>query len=146
MESTDASIFYPQRKDIVEKYGDQYGTDADKMVYNGPFTVDEWTHNSSIKLAKNDEYWDKENVDLGAVNYQIISDTSAITNAYDSGQIDFISASSQEDLQKYEGDDNNTYTKTSGDKLLSNSIIQKMKSFQIRKSEKHLHLQLIMMI
>ena len=26
-----------------------------------------------------------------------------------------------------------------GDKLLSNSIIQKMKSFQIRKSEKHLH-------
>lgn len=117
LESTDASIFYPQRKDIVEKYGDQYGTDADKMVYNGPFTVDEWTHNSSIKLAKNDEYWDKENVDLGAVNYQIISDTSAITNAYDSGQIDFISASSQEDLQKYEGDDNNTYTKTSGGQI-----------------------------
>ena len=36
LESTDASIFYPQREDIVEKYGDQYGTDADKMVYNGP--------------------------------------------------------------------------------------------------------------
>lgn len=44
--------FILQREDIVEKYGDQYGTDADKMVYNGPFTVDEWTHNSSIKLAK----------------------------------------------------------------------------------------------
>ena len=48
LESTDASIFYPQREDIVEKYGDQYGSDADMMVYNGPFTVDEWTHNSSI--------------------------------------------------------------------------------------------------
>ena len=121
-------------------------TDADKMVYNGPFTVDEWTHNSSIKLAKNDEYWDKENVDLGAVNYQIISDTSAITNAYDSGQIDFISASSQEDLQKYEVMTIIPTQRLQGDKLLSNSIIQKMKSFQIRKSEKHLHLQLIMMI
>ena len=71
LESTDASIFYPQRKDLVEKYGDQYGTDLDKFVYNGPFTLTEWVHNSSLKLEKNDNYWDAKNVDLETVNYQI---------------------------------------------------------------------------
>ena len=53
LESTDASVFYPQRKEIVEQYGDQYGVDFDKFIYNGPFKVTEWTHNSSIKIEKN---------------------------------------------------------------------------------------------
>ena len=100
LESTDASIFYPQRQDIVEKYGDQYGADADKIVYNGPFVVSEWIHNSSIKLEKNEEYWDKDNVELSYVSYQIMSDDSARANAFESGQIDVFTASSQEQVQK----------------------------------------------
>lgn len=114
LESTDASVFYPQRQDIVEEYGDQYGTDFDKFVYNGPFKVTEWTHNSSIKIEKNDSYWDAENVSLDYVSYQIMSDTAAIMNAYDAGQIDVITVSSQEELDKYKSDDNNVYTVISG--------------------------------
>lgn len=135
LESTDASIFYPQRKDLVEKYGDQYGTDLDKFAYNGPFTLTEWVHNSSLKLEKNDNYWDAENVDLEAVNYQIMSDTSAVMNAYESGQIDVISATSKEAVEKYKADDSNVYTPISGgtitfafyntkDKLFSNKKIR----------------------
>lgn len=136
LESTDASVFYPQRKEIVEQYGDQYGVDFDKFIYNGPFKVTEWTHNSSIKIEKNEEYWDAENVDLDYVTYQIMSDTAAIMNAYDAGQIDVIDISSQEALQKYQADNNNVYTQISGgsitfafynteDKLFSNANIRK---------------------
>ena len=135
LESTDASIFYPQRKDLVEKYGDQYGTDLDKFVYNGPFTLTEWVHNSSLKLEKNDNYWDAKNVDLETVNYQIMSDTSAIMNAYESGQLDVIAAASKEAVEKYKADDSNVYTPISGgnitfaiyntkDKLFSNKKIR----------------------
>ena len=136
VESTDASVFYPQRQDIVEQYGDQYGADYDKMVYNGPFTVTEWTHNSSIKIEKNESYWDAENVDLDYVSYQIMSDTAAIMNAYDAGQIDVITVSSQEELAKYQADDSNVYTVISGgtitfafynteDELFANDNIRK---------------------
>lgn len=136
LESTDASVFYPQRQEIVEQYGEQYGADFDKFVYNGPFKVTEWTHNSSIKIEKNENYWDAENVDLDYVTYQIMSDTAAIMNAYESGQIDVITVSSQEELQKYQADDSNVYTKISGgtisfafynteDELFSNANIRK---------------------
>ncbi|MGN8961247.1 peptide ABC transporter substrate-binding protein [Bariatricus sp. HCP28S3_D3] len=136
LESTDASVFYPQRQEIVEQYGEQYGADFDKFVYNGPFKVTEWTHNSSIKIEKNENYWDAENVDLDYVTYQIMSDTAAIMNAYESGQIDVITVSSQEELQKYQADDSNVHTKISGgtisfafynteDELFSNANIRK---------------------
>ena len=136
LESTDASVFYPQRQENVEQYGEQYGADFDKIVYNGPFKVTEWTHNSSIKIEKNENYWDAENVDLDYVTYQIMSDTAAIMNAYESGQIDVITVSSQEELQKYQADDSNVYTKISGgtisfafynteDELFSNANIRK---------------------
>lgn len=136
LESTDASVFYPQRKEIVEQYGDQYGVDFDKFIYNGPFKVTEWTHNSSIKIEKNETYWDAENVDLDYVTYQIMSDTAAIMNAFESGQIDVITVSSQEALQKYQADDSNVYTQISGgsitfafynteDELFSNANIRK---------------------
>lgn len=136
LESTDASVFYPQRKEIVEQYGEQYGADFDKFIYNGPFKVTEWTHNSSIKIEKNENYWDAENVDLDYVTYQIMSDTAAIMNAYESGQIDVITVSSQEELQKYQADDSNVYTQISGgtisfafynteDELFSNANIRK---------------------
>ena len=136
LESTDASVFYPQRKEIVEQYGEQYGADFDKFIYNGPFKVTEWTHNSSIKIEKNENYWDAKNVDLDYVTYQIMSDTAAIMNAYDSGQIDVIDISSQEEIAKYQADANNDYTQISGgtitfafyntkDELFSNANIRK---------------------
>jgi len=136
LESTDASVYYPQRKDIVEQYGDQYGADFDKFIYNGPFKITEWTHNSSIKIEKNDQYWDAANVALDTVNYQIMSDTAAIQNAYEAGQIDLIDVSSQESLAKYQADDSNVYTQISGgtinfafyntkDALFSNANIRK---------------------
>ena len=136
LESTDASVFYPQRKEIVEQYGEQYGADFDKFIYNGPFKVTEWTHNSSIKIEKNENYWDAKNVDLDYVTYQIMSDTAAIMNAYDSGQIDVIDISSQEEIAKYQADANNVYTQISGgtitfafyntkDELFSNANIRK---------------------
>ena len=146
LESTDASIFYPQRQDIVEACGDQYGADADKMIYNGPFVVSDWVHNSSITLTKNENYWDKDNVELEKITYQMLSDTAGIANAYDSGQTDLIYAASGEELMKYEADDSSVYTKTSGgtitfqfynvnDKIFSNQKIRKAFTLAIDQEE-----------
>ncbi len=30
------------------------------MVYNGPFVITDWTHEDSIVLEKNPDYWDAD--------------------------------------------------------------------------------------
>ena len=67
-----------------------------------------------MKIVKNEEYWDAENVDLDYVNYQIITDAAAVANAFDAGQLDVMSASSSEMVEKYKADPSLKYTKISG--------------------------------
>ena len=67
MSITDTRACYPVRQDIAEKYGETYGSELESLIFNGPFKVDSWTHNSEITLVKNDQYWDKDNVKLDNV-------------------------------------------------------------------------------
>ncbi|GAB6877506.1 peptide ABC transporter substrate-binding protein [Thermaerobacter litoralis] len=78
----------PVRQDIVEQYGDQFATDADKAVYNGPFIVKEWNHNNSLRIEKNPNYWDAANVKLDYVDFVMVSDAAAYINAYEAGELD----------------------------------------------------------
>ncbi|MGB8955161.1 MAG: peptide ABC transporter substrate-binding protein [Tumebacillaceae bacterium] len=80
--------FYPENQKVVEQYGDKYGGDADKNVYNGPFKLTSWTHDQSWTLEKNDKYWDAKNVKLQKVNYQVVKDSNVALNMYESNQID----------------------------------------------------------
>jgi oligopeptide transport system substrate-binding protein len=82
--------FYPENQKVVEQYGDKYGGDADKNVYNGPFKMTAWTHDQSWTLEKNDKYWDATNVKLQKVNYQVVKDPNVALNLYESNQIDRI--------------------------------------------------------
>lgn len=52
--------YLPAQAAAVEEFGDAYGTEADKMVYSGPFAVDEWIHEDSLTLVKNEMYWDAD--------------------------------------------------------------------------------------
>lgn len=83
------TTYLPQRKDIVEKYGNQYAKEADKLVYNGPFKLTAWNHSSSYTMKKNDTYWDKDAVKLDTVETKIITDTASAVNLYHTNQVDF---------------------------------------------------------
>ncbi|MFD3158200.1 peptide ABC transporter substrate-binding protein [Haloimpatiens sp. FM7330] len=79
---------YPQREDIVKKYGEKFGSEPDTMVFSGPFKVTKWTHNHEIVLEKNDKYWDRNSVKLNKLNFKIIKDSTAQFNTFYSGSID----------------------------------------------------------
>ena len=99
---TDTRALYPQRQDIVEQYGDGFGSDADKFIGNGPFKLDSWTHNSEIVLVKNPDYHDAENVYLDKITYQIMTDESAIMNSFDNGTIDSVSVGTREWMDRFD--------------------------------------------
>lgn len=81
--------FYPQDQKVVEKYGSKYGTSSDKLVYDGPYKQTGWTGtNLSWKLVKNNNYWDKKDVKMDTINYQVVKDASTGLNLYNSKKLD----------------------------------------------------------
>lgn len=94
--------YMPQNEKVVKKYGDRYGTSAERTVYNGPFKVKNWAVEDKILLEKNEDYWDKKAVKLDKVNYKILKDGQAGASLYDTGSIDDTTISAEQ-VDKYEG-------------------------------------------
>ena len=99
-------VTMPQRQDIVEEFGDSYGTEPNTIVYNGPFTLSEWVHSSELTLTKNESYWDAESVNLDYVSLLIIQDENAIYNSFENQSIDAVSANSPEWRETFKGYEN----------------------------------------
>ena len=58
------SLFWPVNEEFLKSKGDSFGksTDPSSILYNGPYILKSLTAKSSIELAKNENYWDKDNV------------------------------------------------------------------------------------
>ncbi len=79
--------YCPAREDIVTKFGDNYASDADKMIYNGPFTISSWKHNASLVMTKNETYWNKAEIHLNEVSMPyLIRDKNSEFNMFKDGK------------------------------------------------------------
>lgn len=97
--------FYPLRQDNYEKWGERYGTEAETLVCCGPFVLDEWTHNSALKLSKNEKYWDAETVKLQNATYNIVTEEVARYNMLDNGSLDSLSVSDVDYIARFSARD-----------------------------------------
>ncbi|MCZ0716960.1 peptide ABC transporter substrate-binding protein [Aerococcus kribbianus] len=87
---------FPLNQEFVEEKGDSYGTSAENVLYNGPFTLEGWDGtNLNWQLKKNDQYWDADTVKLDAIDYQVIKEGSTAINLFDSGELDFTTLGSE---------------------------------------------------
>ena len=84
--------FFPVNQKAYEEAGgnNNYGTDADKLAYNGPFTITSWAHEDSIVLEKNPDYWNAENIKLDKITMRMISQETTAINEFNNGSIDMI--------------------------------------------------------
>jgi oligopeptide transport system substrate-binding protein len=92
--------FLPQNQKAVEQFGSEYGTAADKIVYNGPFTLSSWKIEDMYTMSKNPTYWDTNSVKIDKVNTKVVKDGNAALNLYETGDID-IAVLSSENVDKY---------------------------------------------
>ncbi|MGQ7672412.1 peptide ABC transporter substrate-binding protein [Streptococcus suis] len=88
------SNFVPQKESFVKEAGEEYGTSSEKMLYSGPFVVEDWNGTSgSFKLVKNENYWDAENVKTETVNVQTVKKPDTAVQMYKQGELDFANIS-----------------------------------------------------
>ncbi|MCR4435027.1 MAG: peptide ABC transporter substrate-binding protein [Clostridiales bacterium] len=82
--------YMPVRKDIIEQYKDQWTQKPETYIGNGAFKMKDWKHKEELVLEKNENYWDKDKIQLKEIHWKLTSDDSAALNAFESGEIDFV--------------------------------------------------------
>ena len=112
-----SASFAPVQKAAADEYKDTYGTDVDKIVADGPFVVTDWTHENSMTLEKNENYWDADNVKLDKIEITITSDANTLQGMYQNDELSVLKVS-DELLEQY-ADENIV-----DNKLLRNTFIE----------------------
>lgn len=135
-------VFAPVNEKAYNEFGTAYGTDADKMVYNGPFKMTSWEHESKIVLEKNPDYYNADKIELEKITMVMINDTNAALNSFKVGEVDMIGLNGdQVKLMKNENYPINTYWDGStfyleynmDNQYLSNKNLRKAISYAIDK-------------
>lgn len=83
--------FFPQNQKIVEKNGKDYATTSEAAVYNGPFTLTDFDGpgtDTDWSYTKNDQYWDKEAVQLDKIEVKVVKEAPTSLNLFQDGQAD----------------------------------------------------------
>jgi oligopeptide transport system substrate-binding protein len=75
---------------------DKYAQEADAIVTNGAFTMEEWSHEDRILLKKNPDYWRADDVKLDTVEMRMISDANAALNEFKAGDIDMTNVNGEQ--------------------------------------------------
>ncbi len=86
------SITYPQRQDMIEKYGDTF-TEAGRYVTNGPYTLASWEHENQIILKPNPRYWAGAPHNDGIKMYMIPEPNTSLI-MYENNELDFVETAS----------------------------------------------------
>jgi oligopeptide transport system substrate-binding protein len=79
---------YPQRKDLIEQYGDHW-TDPKYLVTNGPFKLTEWRHEYKLTLAANLTYYaGRSKLDL--IQMFVVNERATALTLFETGDLDFV--------------------------------------------------------
>ena len=82
------TTFLPINEAFHRQVGEAYGADADKLITNGPFTIDAWVHSASMKFSRNPDYWAADRIKLNEINVGYITeDNRSRLNLFRDGEI-----------------------------------------------------------
>ena len=65
-----------------------YGADPESTLASGPFTIGEHVKGQYVKLVKNENYWDKDSVNLDEVYIYCVEESSTEIQMFETGQLD----------------------------------------------------------
>lgn len=127
----------PISEKLYNEYGgiETYGKEADKMAYNGPYTVTQWVHEDSLVMEKNPNYWDASSISIDKINCRMIKDTGAALNEFENGTIDMIGLNGEQ-AKNYRAEGKNVQSYDDGSVwyLEFNTQRPGMKNAKVRKA------------
>lgn len=109
---TSTSLFAPMEESFVEGLGEEYGSAAEKILTNGPFTVTEWVSDSSVTVKKNENYWDADSIKMDEMVFVIGASGDTGSDMMLADELDFVPTGSKQRDQTLldAGFESSTYT------------------------------------
>ena len=80
-----------------------YGTEKDKVMSCGAFTIDNWVKGSEITYARNPDYVRADLIHIEKLRSIVVKDAGTSMQLFETGQIDFVGLSS-DNIPKFEED------------------------------------------
>jgi oligopeptide transport system substrate-binding protein len=62
--------------------------DPQTWVSNGPYVLLKWSPGTAVELTKDESYWDRANVQIPRIEYQVVPDENSQFARYRAGQLD----------------------------------------------------------
>lgn len=86
---TTFGTFLPLNESFVEEQGDSFATSSDTLLANGPYKMVNWESTSnSWELEKNEDYWDRDTVQMDKLTFEVVKDPQTAVNLYETGEVD----------------------------------------------------------
>lgn len=82
--------FFAQNKKFVESKGKQYASEPSDLLYDGPYTMTNWSHGTGWTLKKNPNYWNAKNITIDKVNAKVVKSESTQVKLYKSGKLSLV--------------------------------------------------------
>ena len=89
-------LLLPIEYDYAMELGDDFGVDNEHMLYCGAYYISKFQRDKAITLTANPHYWDKENVNISTVEYQMISDDTTSLEMFKRGETDYTRVAAEE--------------------------------------------------
>ena len=101
-------LLLPVEYDYAVSLGADFAVDNEHMLYCGAYYVSDFQRDKAITLTANPHYWDKDNVTIETVEYQMIPDGTTSLEMFQRGEIDYttVEAEAYLSLQDTEWADN----------------------------------------
>ncbi|MBI4282540.1 MAG: peptide ABC transporter substrate-binding protein [Chloroflexi bacterium] len=80
-------VLYPQPRWAIEAYGTKW-IEPENIVTSGPFKLEGWTHDQSLVLVKNPDYYNASKVEIDRIEFVIVNEASTAMAMYEAGQLD----------------------------------------------------------
>ncbi|WP_024746083.1 peptide ABC transporter substrate-binding protein [Levilactobacillus namurensis] len=81
--------FFPQEESVVTKEGSHYGHSSNATAYDGPFKMTKWQGTSqNWTLVKNPKFWDKRQIHLNKLNFQVVADPATGLSLFQKKSLD----------------------------------------------------------
>lgn len=82
-------VTFPQRKDIIEKYGDRW-TEPENIITNGPFKLTKWRHEYQLILKANEKYYGGK-PEVNTIKLFVVNERNTALTLYETGDLDIVS-------------------------------------------------------
>ncbi|MCM3587374.1 peptide ABC transporter substrate-binding protein [Mesobacillus maritimus] len=89
LDLTSFYTYYPISQKVQEENPKWY-QEAESYVSNGAFKLTEWKHKESMKLEKNEHYYEQDKIKLDEVHFVIIDDENTAWQMYQAGELDLV--------------------------------------------------------